>query len=265
MLIAQISDCHITAPEIASIRGVHDPAGTLAQCVAHIGSLERRPDVVLATGDLVHDGSAESYAVLRDLLVPLTMPVYLIPGNHDDRDNLRAAFPDHDYLPRSGEFLHYVVEDYPLRLVGLDTIVPGATGGLMCEERQAWLDARLAEAPDRPTLIFMHHPPFRIGIPGMDELNCAESEALGEIVARHPQIQRIVAGHVHRPAVVGWHGTVVSTAPSSAAQLQLSFEDGAKLAFLPEPLACPLHFWQPQAGLVTHLSFVGNFGPAANA
>ena len=94
------------------------------------------------------------------------MPVYLIPGNHDEREALADAFSDHDYLPRDREFLHYVLEQYPVRLIGLDTLVPGKGSGLMCEERLTWLAARLEVAPARPTVVFMHHPPFVTGIQG---------------------------------------------------------------------------------------------------
>ena len=120
MLIAQITDLHISLPG----RRAHDLYRTgehLARWVERLNGLEPAPDLVLATGDLVNDGEAEEYASLAALLAPLRMPVYLIPGNHDDRENLLAGFPGHAYLPRDSEFLHYVVEGHPLRLIGLDT------------------------------------------------------------------------------------------------------------------------------------------------
>lgn len=259
MLIAQFSDCHIAAPGARSIRGVTDASESLARCVRHINGLDPRPDAVVGTGDLVHDGTPAAYAELRALLAPLTMPVYLLPGNHDDRDNLRTAFPGHDYLPREG-FLHYTVEDLPLRLVCLDTVIPGEVGGEICAERRAWLAERLAEAPDRPTVIFMHHPPFAIGIRGMDAMGCAGAAELGELVSRHSQVERVLAGHVHRPAQIRWHGTLAATAPSTAAQLRLDLRPDAGPTFLPEPAACLLHLWRPGAGLVSHLSYIGDYG-----
>lgn len=266
MLIAQISDMHVTAPGTPALAGA-DTVATLARCVDHINSLRPAPEVVLATGDLVHDGSAESYETLRELLAPLAMPVYLIPGNHDDRDNLRAAFPDHRYLPAEGEFLHYVVEDYPLRLIGLDTLVPGEDGGLICAARRAWLAEKLAAAPDRPTLIFMHHPPFATGLEKLDGMGCAEAEALGALVAGHPQVERVTCGHVHRPIQTRWHGTVASTAPSTTVQFALDLGPVEQVRMISEPLACLLHLWRPERGLVSHLSYVGDFDvprPAAS-
>lgn len=263
MLIAQISDFHIPTPGELALRGITDTVAALARAVEHINGLPQRPDLVLATGDLTNDGTAAACADLRNLLAPLAMPVYVIPGNHDDRANLRAAFPDHKYLPRDGEFLHYTIEDWPLRLIGLDTVVPGEPGGLICAQRREWLAERLAEAPDRPTLIFMHHPPFSIGIAGIDAMKCAGGAELGALVQRHPQIERIVCGHVHRPAQIRWHGTTASTAASTAAQLDLNFSDGLDLTMLPEPATCLLHLWQPGLGLVSHTSFIGDYAEGA--
>ncbi|MDJ0949408.1 MAG: phosphodiesterase [Alphaproteobacteria bacterium] len=259
MLIAQISDCHVTAPGTPSIRGLSTATENLHRTVAHINGLATRPDVVLATGDLVHHPTAACYAVLREALAALTMPVYLIPGNHDDRRELKNAFPEHDYLPGDGSFQHYAIEDYPIRLIGLDTVIPQEVGGAICDERRAWLAERLDEARDRPTLIFMHHPPIPIGVKGMDRINCEGADALRDLIARHPQVERVVCGHVHRPAQMRWGGTVVSTAPSTAAQLRLDLDPGAEPEFVAEPLAYALHYWEAGTGLVSHLSFVGEF------
>ncbi|NJO33526.1 MAG: sigma 54-interacting transcriptional regulator [Rhodospirillales bacterium] len=122
MLIAQISDTHIRPKGVLAMGRV-DTAGYLARAVAHIDALRPAPDVVLVTGDLVDAGMAEEYAHLRGLLAPLAMPVHLIPGNHDLRGPLRAAFADHRYL-QEGDFLQYVVEHGPLRLIALDTLNP---------------------------------------------------------------------------------------------------------------------------------------------
>ena len=142
MLIAQITDAHIK-PHGTLAYGRVDTAPYLARAVAHLLALRPRPDVVLATGDLVDGGRPDEYRRLRDLLAPLSMPVYLIPGNHDEREALAAAFPDHTYLPRGGRFLQYVVDGYPVQLIGLDTLVPGQVGGRLCAERLGWLASRL--------------------------------------------------------------------------------------------------------------------------
>jgi 3',5'-cyclic AMP phosphodiesterase CpdA len=263
VIIAQISDTHIAEKGRLLYERV-DTARFLAQAVQHIRTMIPSPDVVLGTGDLVDAGRPEEYRHLRELLAPLPMPVYLIPGNHDDRQALVSQFPDHRYLPRSG-FVQYVVEGYPVRLLALDTLIPGQGGGLVCAERLAWLESRLAEAPDRPTVIFMHHPPFPIGVRRMDALGLAGADALGEVVRRHPQVERVLCGHVHRAVQVRWAGTVASTAPSTAHQVWLDLRDDAeRLGFTLEPPACQVHVWRPGTGLISHTSHTGTWdGPYA--
>jgi len=258
MILAQITDTHIKPEGRLAYRRV-DTTAYLARAVQHLLALDPKPDVVLATGDLVDAGLPEEYQRLRALLAPLPMPVYVIPGNHDEREAMRAAFADHAYLPRTG-FLHYVVEQWPLRLIGLDTVLPGKTGGLMCAERLAWLDARLAEAPDRPTLIFMHHPPFSTGIEQMDVFGLDNAQAMREVVRRHPQVESVVCGHVHRPIQVRWAGTIASTAPSTGHQVALDIREHGALQWVMEPPACLLHLWRPGVGVVSHTSYIGDYG-----
>ena len=264
MLIAQITDMHITASGDRGPGGA-PVAANLARMVAHLNALPRRPDVVLGTGDLVEDGSPAANARLRALLEPLEAPVYLIPGNHDDRETLRAAFPDHSWLSGDELFVHYVIEDWPIRLIALDTLVPGQLHGLLCEDRLAWLDERLAAAPDRPTVLFMHHPPFATGMDYMDSMACRGADALGAIVRRNPQIERILCGHVHRPVDIRWNGTVVSIAPSTAIQLELVFGPTESAVWVDDPIACRLFWWRPGTGLVGHTSLVEPAGSPAIA
>ena len=261
MLIAQISDTHIKPEGRLAYRRV-DTALLLARCLEHLQRLTPMPDVVLVTGDLVDAGLDEEYLRLRRLLSSLPMPVYVIPGNHDAREPLRRVFGDDGYLPRSGEFLQYVVDRHPVRLVGLDTLVPGQGGGRLGPDRLAWLDARLSEAPGRPTLVFMHHPPFATGLHGMDVQALEDGAALGAVIRRHPQVERVTCGHVHRPIHARWCGTVVTTAPSSAHQVLLDLRQPGTLAWVMEPPACLLHLWRDDVGLVTHLTHIGEFaGP----
>jgi 3',5'-cyclic-AMP phosphodiesterase len=253
MVVAQISDPHIAAPG-SKIDTVARTTPHLERAVEHLNGLEPRPDVVLVTGDLADHGEIEEYERLRAVLDRLTMPAYLIPGNHDDRDNLRRVFGDHAYLGGDG-FLQYTVEDLPLRLIALDTLVPGEGRGLLCPQRLAWLDARLREAPARPTLIFMHHPPFTTGLSYMDGMGLDGISEFAAIVRRHPQVERIVAGHVHRPVVRRFAGTVAYTCPSTAHQVALELPPETRLAVTMEPPACLLHVWLGDGqGLVTHVS-----------
>jgi Icc protein len=257
VLIAQITDMHIRPEGELAYRRV-ETAGFLARAVDHILHLDPRPDVVLATGDLVDRGTAEEYQRLRHLLAPLPMPVYLIPGNHDDREAMRREFADHTYMPRDG-FIQYVVDEGPVRLIALDTLIPGKGGGRVDAERIAWLDARLREAPTKPTLIFMHHPPFMTGIAYMDAISLEGADALAEVVRRHAQVERVACGHLHRSIQSRWAGTVASTAPSTAHQVVLDVREDADLGFTLEPPGYALHLWREGLGLVSHVAIVGDY------
>jgi 3',5'-cyclic AMP phosphodiesterase CpdA len=260
MIFAQITDTHIGAPGGGPLGGM-DTARGLAECVASVIAMRPVAEAVVVTGDLVATGADAEYEHLRELLSPLAMPVYLIPGNHDAREPMRRVFAHHGYLPLEGRFLHYVIEDHALRLVALDTVVPGEPGGALCPERLEWLAARLREAPHRPTVILMHHPPIETGIVHMDGMNCAGAEPLGAIIARHPQVERILCGHVHRPIQVRWNGTIVSIGPSPAFQVALDLDPGAPACWIEEPPAYQVHLWRPGLGLVSHLAYVADFGP----
>jgi 3',5'-cyclic AMP phosphodiesterase CpdA len=256
MLIAQISDMHINAPDAPSMSGI-DAIGNLERCVAAVNALDPAPELILATGDLTKDGTADEYATLRALLAPLKAPLYAIPGNHDIREAMRAAFADAPYLPRDGTYLHYVIEDHALRLVALDTVVAEAPHGQLDDGRLDWLAARLKEAPDRPTAILMHHPPFRTGYAAMDAMRCFDGDALGALVAKHPQIVGILCGHLHRASHTPFFGTTAASAPSTIAQLKLDLSGakalGERAIWSDEPPAYMLHLWQPGEGLVSHV------------
>jgi 3',5'-cyclic AMP phosphodiesterase CpdA len=230
--------------------------------VDHLNRLRPRPDLVLGTGDLVEGGGVDEYERLREILAPLAMPLFLVPGNHDDRGNLATVFARHAYLPRDGAFIQYTVEDWPVRLVALDTLVPGESGGRLCGERLAWLDARLAEAPGRPTLVFMHHPPFATGIAAMDGMGLDGIAALAAVIRRHPQVERIACGHLHRTIVRRFAGTVACTSPATAHQIALDLPPATRVATVMEPPACMLHLWLERGeGLVSHVSVIGDRHP----
>jgi 3',5'-cyclic AMP phosphodiesterase CpdA len=260
MLLCQISDTHIKAGRKLAY-GVVDTAGMLERCVQDILDLPQRPDAVVATGDLVDYGRPDEYGLLRELLAPLPMPLYLLPGNHDERAALRAAFPEHRYLRQWDPFIQYAIDEHAVRIVALDSVIPLQGGGTLCDERLAWLDRALAARPDAPTLVAMHHPPFVSGIGHMDKVGFDRADALAAVIARHPQVERVVAGHLHRPITVRFAGTVASTCPSPAHQVALDIDPQAADDFILEPPAYQLHWWSGRQ-LVTHTAYVGIFdGP----
>jgi len=260
MLIAQVTDPHIKQEGRLAYKKI-DTAANLAACVEHLQKLSEKPDLVLMTGDLTDFGRPQEYALVRRLLAPLKMPLYVIPGNHDDRSNLRSAFSDHTYLPDNGEFLHYVIDDYPLRMIGLDTTIPGKPGGELCAQRLNWLDQQLQQKPDESTLLFMHHPPIQTGIGHMDVQNCANADAFAAMLEKHPQVFQILCGHVHRPIHTQWHGLTVTIAPSSSHYVALDTQENGPANWVLEPPTVQLHRWY-DSRLTSHLSFIGKFeGP----
>jgi len=262
MLIAQITDLHVHAAG-KLVSGRVDTNRMVRDCIDAIHRLARQPDMVLISGDLADCGLDEEYATLRAMLDGLGLPVYVIPGNHDRRDRLRAAFGDWGYLPADGAYLHYVIDADPLRLIALDTLSPGREHGEMDAPRLAWLDAALAAGGAKPTIIFMHHPPFATGLAGMDAINCRGGAAMAEIVAAYPNVERVLAGHCHRPIQARWAGTIGSVAPSPAHQILLDLDPAsAESRIMMEPPAFHLHLWRPDVGIVTHQAYVGDFdGP----
>ncbi len=256
MLLCQISDPHVVERG-ALAYGRVDTGAYLDRCVRRILELPRRPDAVVVTGDLTENAVAGQYGLLAEILEPLDMPLFLAVGNHDDRDALRAAFPKHGHLLGEDGFVQYVVEDFALRLVVLDTLIPGRPGGRLCGKRLRWLDAVLAQS-ERPTVVAQHHPPFASGLSFMDRMGLEDPGAEAAVIGRHPHVERVIAGHQHRNAQTRFAGTIASICPSTAHQLQLDLVPGADIRFAFEPSAFHLHLWDGRQ-LVTHTAMVGDY------
>ncbi|AQG98168.1 phosphodiesterase [Burkholderia sp. KK1] len=253
MLLAQISDLHITPPGTLAYGRV-DTAAFLARAIGVLNALDPRPDTVLVTGDLVDAGGIDEYRHLRTLLDTLEMPWRVLAGNHDDRDNLRAVFGDRPEFAGHEAFLQYAFDVGGVRVIALDTLDPGSGAGRLCAARLGWLEAELDASRERPVLIAMHHPPFACGIGFMDDIRLApdDSRALDALLRRHPNVERIVCGHVHRAITARFGGTIVWCAPSTAHQVALQLKPDGPEAFVMEPPAFGLHLWRADLGLVTH-------------
>ena len=259
MIIAQISDPHITH-KIGTDDSLEGTSLCLQQAVAHLLRLPALPDVVLITGDCVNGGSVAEYERFQSLLRPLTMPVYVIPGNHDHREHLLAMFGTQGSTLLEG-FVQYIVDDWPVRLIALDTHVPEKNEGYLCEKRLAWLEARLAEAPTRPTIIFMHHPPFLTGFKAFDQIGLMNADAFGAIVARHAQIERILTGHIHTIMTQRFYGTLAISCAATAYHMLPDFHQPERLAVVMQPPTCLLHVWRAGTGLLTNTILIGDHGP----
>jgi 3',5'-cyclic-AMP phosphodiesterase len=262
MLIAQITDLHVRPRGLPANRVVETNMMTERALDAVI-ALRPRPDVVLITGDLTDCGLIEEYEQLKIMLRRLDIPFFLIPGNHDRRENLQRVFDDCRSVTEDPEFVQFVVDDYPVRLIGLDTVVPGKGEGALCARRLAFLERALAREREKPTVIFMHHPPFDCGIEHMDRIRLLEgAERLADIVRPHRNVERILCGHHHRAIETRFAGTIASISPGVAHQVMFTIADDGPAALVLEPPAYQLHRYRPETGIVSHTVYVERYpGP----
>lgn len=257
MLIAQITDMHVKMRG-EMLSGTLDSYASLAAAVERIVGLDPQPDLLVATGDLTADGTPGEYEALRDLLSRLSMPYLLLPGNHDIRENMRDAFPDQPW--EDGRFLLYAVDGWPVRIIALDSVIPGDHKGELCRGRCRWLDGKLGEAPDKPTIVMLHHPPFASHIGHMDRMGLMNPEGLAEVIGRHKQVIRILCGHAHRPIQTMFAGAPASVAPATSFQIQLKLDQSPGIQWTREPPAFQLHKWTAEGELVSHTAYVEDYG-----
>lgn len=256
MLIAQISDLHI------GFEGQSNPCSNsarLADVLHALQSMKRQPDLILATGDLVETGAVWSYQALQKALKGLSIPIYFGLGNHDDRAPFQTVFPNISF---DAGFLQYAIEDRPVRIIMVDSLKQGQHGGDFCGARATWLDKKLSEQPERPTLIALHHPPI---VAGIDWIGARADDAWLEmftpIIAKHKQIRHVISGHIHRPIVKQFAGTTLSVCPAIAPEVGLELADidpntpdGRALLRASKP-GFSLHDWDGE-------SFTTHFGTA---
>ncbi|MDN3357217.1 phosphodiesterase [Actinomadura sp. DC4] len=237
-ILAQLSDLHLSDEDPV-------PTKSLREAVSTLLDLTESPDAVVLTGDLADHGRPSEYALLRTEIARLPMPVHPLPGNHDDVDALLAAFPE-------VKAANYVVDVAGLRLLCCDSTIPGQSGGDLSDPD--WLDAALAEAPGTPAVVAMHHPPYHIGVEWIDLMGQAHPERLAAVIARHPQVVRVIAGHVHAGSVRGFAGTVATTCPSAYRQLHI--DPGGRPAMTDAAPGFALHIVDGDDA-VTHFRQVG--------
>jgi 3',5'-cyclic AMP phosphodiesterase CpdA len=261
MLIAQLSDTHIKPSGRLAYKRV-DTSLMLSAAIDHLRQLPQTPDLIVITGDLVDEGSIEEYKILRQFLTDLPAPYLLIPGNHDDRDNMRAVFEDHPWITETGFWQYSATSDnWPVRIIGLDSVNTGHSSGLLCQSRLNWFEDALMKKPDVPTLVMIHHPPFKTGIGHMDDIGLDGQKEFANILSRHPQIQLVICGHLHRNIRATVGGRAVMTSPSTAHTVQLDIAEDAAAMYRMEPPGYLLHWWNGD-GLVTHhVSAVASLGP----
>ena len=255
--IVQLSDTHLLA-DGALAYGVVDTTAALVRAVAHIHDLHDRLDgidAVVVSGDLTDLGEPAAYETFRAITRDLPAPIFVIPGNHDDRSAMREALAGACGLPQEGT-LDFDADVGGLRLIGLDTTVPGANHGSVSPAQCGWLADRLAEATGQPAILFLHHPPFLTGIGHMDAQSLRAPEALAQIVAANPNVALVACGHVHRAISTIWAGRPCMVAPAPAHAVRFDLRPDAPACFDLEPGAVLVHRLM-QTGMVSYASPTG--------
>jgi len=252
MIIVQLSDLHITVQGKKACNNA-PTNDNLVSCVEHINQLNPPADITVVTGDITNEGSLEEAHQAAKILSKLNCPFYIVPGNHDHRESLHSAFNDTNCPSAMDEFIQYAIEDYEVRIIGIDSVQQGKSGGKFSKKRAKWLGECLSEDHDKPTIVFMHHPPVKCGVLETDIDGFKGSERLGNILVRHNNIEALLCGHIHTQAHTRWMNTVVTIAPPSTGmeiKLDLSLQKPSEY-YLSSPNYL-LHYWTPTSNLISH-------------
>lgn len=230
MIIAQISDTHIDPEHENGSARLRD----LEACVADINSLDTIPDVVIHTGDMAHNGDDEKYQLAFNILQKLTPPLLACPGNRDERSLLRERITIGRPLSDNSPYFQYVVDDFPVRLIALDTINAQSNQGAYCQDRAEDLRTWLSSNSDKPTAMFMHHPPFEVTESKFPlQYDPWEgAERLASALKNQTHVIRGFCGHAHRDSKGLVEGVPFSCVPSIARDLRLG-EFEAELENIP--------------------------------
>jgi len=259
--LLQLTDSHVCMPG-TRLYGRVDTARMLDTAVTAVLNLKQAPAAVVITSDLAESGAAAEYEVAARAIRRLPMPVYLMPGNHDDREQLRKSFPDHAYLG-TGTYLQYAAALGDMRLICLDTVVPGQPHGELDDARMSWLAEQLERYQDETVILAMHHPPFATLIGHMDKMGLLQgAPELEKLVASYPNVARVICGHMHRAIDIGFAGTIASVAPSTAHQIPADLDPDAPAMWNLEPPGFRLHVRTHEGRVVTHTVYSNQYpGP----
>jgi len=257
LLIAHTSDFHVFAATPATSLVRPDVVDATRKVIADIAGFSPRIDAVMITGDLADGGTAQDYALVQDILSPLDVPVFAVPGNHDARAGFRAAFEG--TLPfRPGIKLDYETFCGDLRIIALDTLIEGQVHGGLDDSQIDWLADRLADVTDRLTFILMHHPAFPSTIAALDRMALRGGQSRFEsLIAAYPGPLRILSGHIHRPYQAQWNGVWCAVSGGPSFQHALDMTDKApEPSVTKEPFAYYLHRIEEAATVTVHTRYV---------
>ena len=251
MIVAQISDTHIALDTADAERRLRDFDVTIAD----INALDPAPDVIVHTGDIVHNGRSDEYAEAAAILAKAKAPVYVIPGNKDDRSNLRKAFSAGEYLAPGSDFITYAVEDYQVRLIAVDTLNTGSNKGDFCPARARRLIELIDAETSKPIAVFAHHPPFEVPV-GPAPLNFETPEMMARLrqaLQHSGRVAAVFSGHVHR----GTAGHIGSNPATVMPSIATTLRKGDYPAHMKTCPVYHIHRFDPVWGFATETRIVG--------
>ncbi|MTE11386.1 metallophosphoesterase [Nocardia aurantiaca] len=228
VLLAQLSDTHFNM----GARNVE----RAERVMAFLAELPQRPDAIIVTGDIADEGDIEEYQQARAALAA-DLPVLILPGNHDDRVNMRSVFfPGTEGSGPINQY--YRVNGVTLAL--LDSSIPGKPEGLLEDETYDFLTDLLVSTPDDDVvLVAMHHPPVAVQSTVVDPIRLINPERLAEIVAGDDRIAAVLTGHVHAGLMTQFAGKPLIVAPGVSSTIGCEWETAAPghvpIDFAPDP------------------------------
>ncbi|NKQ40206.1 MAG: phosphodiesterase [Sulfurovum sp.] len=218
MKIIHLTDTHLLETQGDNLYGLN-PAYRLKRALKSIGRLHKDADCIVITGDLVNEPSIKAYRVLQELLEESKIPVYLLVGNHDSRQQFGKHFPD---FIQDG-FVQYEAEIDGRILLFLDTLVEGESYGMLCDERILWLKKRLKKHKKKDVLLFMHHHPVESGLYEMDSnANFRTKDAFWDLLVEYDCVKHIAFGHLHRIMHATYKG--IATHSTRSTTFQVSYQ-----------------------------------------
>lgn len=218
-VIVQFSDMHIVSNEVLKVD--IRPLDNLERAIERLVSSGILPDVLLLTGDLTERGDVKSYEMLRERIEPVAnrfnSPVIYLPGNHDSREAFRASLLDE--IP-SSEPIFQVARFKGLRIIALDSSIPGEVHGSIDDGQLRKLEEELKTPAASGTIVAIHHPPLSSPVSMMNLYGLEEPEKLGDVL-RGKDVMMVLAGHNHHVSCGSIAGIPVFVAPSCAFQLDV--------------------------------------------
>ncbi|MCH2271046.1 MAG: phosphodiesterase [SAR324 cluster bacterium] len=256
MKIIQITDTHLM-PRGTDLHGLN-PCERLEACIASINEFHPDAELCIITGDLTDRGHPEAYQDFREILQQLRIPYHPLIGNHDHREIFSEVFPEVP-LDENG-FVQQMLKTTEGRLLLLDTVKHKKDEGTFCKKREMWLRNHLEESGSENVYLFMHHPPFKIGIPALDRIRLQEgAQRIQQIVNDFSNIKHLFFGHVHRPVSGSWQGIPFTALCGTNHQILLDLATEDYLTYSHEPPAYSVILLESKQTTVHYQYYLDNF------